>query len=435
MNSFELFLVKACGCLVVLYLPYLILLSRTTFFTANRIYLLAGIILSFVLPFITIPSEGLVPKVIHEFYEPAVIAFPSAQIQGDAPRSTTLALSSILWIAYFLGMAIAAIRFFLSMQNILRTKENGEISFEGNVKIIRSQVAEPFTFLNMIFLPTSSISKHIVEHEKVHVRQFHWVDLLIVQMASIIFWFNPILIAYQRSLKLQHEYLADHSIIKQGVTLDEYLTCLTNHLSPVKTIGMVSTFYFQSIKNRITMLTKKKTSRTLSVLYLVLIPVVACILFAFARPSIPKPSNEVPDSIAQHDLEFISPLELEIVEIYSGFGDRVHPFFHKKMLHTGVDFVSKEGDKVISAETGIVVSAEFQPAGRGNFIIIKHNEIFTTTYSHLKVMLVKTGDSVQKGQAIGSVGNTGLSTKSHLHYEVIKNGEPVDPKVYLPGVK
>jgi murein DD-endopeptidase MepM/ murein hydrolase activator NlpD len=67
--------------------------------------------------------------------------------------------------------------------------------------------------------------------------------------------------------------------------------------------------------------------------------------------------------------------------------------------------------------------------------VIKHNETFTTTYSHLKEMSVKTGDQVQKGQAIGSVGNTGLSTKSHLHYEVLKNEQPVDPKPYLRGVK
>ena len=183
------------------------------------------------------------------------------------------------------------------------------------------------------------------------------------------------------------------------------------------------------------MLTKKRTSRTLSGLYFVLVPVVACIIFASARPAFPKSNNEIVDSVAQHDLEFISPLDLKNIEIFSGFGERVHPIFHKKMLHTGVDFVSNEGDKVIAAETGTVLSADSLSYGRGNFIVIKHDEIFTTTYSHLKEMLVKKGDNVQKGQTIGLVGNTGLSTKSHLHYEVLKNREPVDPKVYLPGVK
>jgi Peptidase family M23 len=436
MSTFELFFVKASVCLIAFYVPYLLLLSRTTFFTANRYYLLAGVFLSFVLPLIIIPSEGFVPQVIHEFYAPAFVVSTTYPNQMDSEPSTTLTLSSILWLAYFLGAAIQTLRFFLSIRNIFMIRKKGVISIEDNVTFVRSGTIQAFTFLNMIFLPSSDVSNHIVEHEKAHVHQFHWVDLLIVRIASIIFWFNPIMIAYQRSLKLQHEYLADHSIIIRGVKLEEYLNCLTDHLNPVKTLAMISTFYFQSIKNRITMLTKKKTSSTLSGLYLVLVPIIVLILFAFAPPRYYTTSHhEALDSLVQNNLEFIAPLELDNIEIFSGFGDRIHPIFNKKMLHTGVDFVSNEGDKIIAAESGTVVTSEYQPGARGNFIVIKHDETFSTTYSHLKEMSVKAGDQVQKGQAIGLVGNTGLSTKSHLHYEVLKNGEPVDPKPYLSAVK
>jgi murein DD-endopeptidase MepM/ murein hydrolase activator NlpD len=183
------------------------------------------------------------------------------------------------------------------------------------------------------------------------------------------------------------------------------------------------------------MLTRKKTSRTLSGLYFVLVPIVVLILLAFAPPRYYPASHHVAaDSLIQNDLEFIAPLELDKIEIFSGFGDRVHPIYNKKMLHARVDFVSNEGDKVVSAESGVVVSANFV-AARGNFIVIKHDETYTTTYSHLKEMSVKSGDQVQKGQTIGLVGNTGLSTRSHLHYEVLKNEQPVDPKPYLPDVK
>lgn len=183
------------------------------------------------------------------------------------------------------------------------------------------------------------------------------------------------------------------------------------------------------------MMTKKKTSRLLAGLYFLLLPVVALILVAFARPNFTKSNQEASDSVVQNDLEFISPLEYDVVEIFSGFGERVHPVLGKKMQHTGVDFVSNDGDRIISTESGIVEYAGFHSKERGNFVVIKHDELFTTTYSHLKEMSVKTGDQVQKGQSIGLVGNTGLSTKSHLHYEIIKNGEPVDPTTYLTRLK
>lgn len=77
----------------------------------------------------------------------------------------------------------------------------------------------------------------------------------------------------------------------------------------------------------------------------------------------------------QNDLEFIPPLESENLAIASGFGERMHPYFKKKMLHTGVDFVS--------VESGAVLDSSYDSA-RGNYIIIQHNDEFVTTYSHLK---------------------------------------------------
>ena len=68
----------------------------------------------------------------------------------------------------------------------------------------------------------------------------------------------------------------------------------------------------------------------------------------------------------------------------------------------------------------------------GNCVIIVHDEIYQTLYAHLQSLDVKPGDVVTAGQLIGKVGNTGLSTASHLHYEVLKNGEPVNPADYLP---
>jgi Peptidase family M23/BlaR1 peptidase M56 len=435
MNPLELFLLKACICLLVFYAPYSALFSRTTFFTVNRIYLLAALILSFLLPLVVIPtSEELIPKTILEFYEP-ILTQPFSIPAPSESITKTLGFSSILLIIYFVGLAVQIARLFFSIQSILKIKNLGEISIVDKVKIVRTDFAEPFTFLNMIFLPKSGTPKHIFVHEKTHVLQFHWLDLIIVQVASIILWFNPIMIAYKRSLKMQHEYLADYSLIKKGIKLEEYLNCMTNHLNPVKQFDLISSFYFQSIKKRITMLTKKKTSQQLAGLYFIIVPLITCLLLAFA----PKPNHqllnyEAADSVVQHDLQFISPIKASLTKLSSGFGERMHPILGYKKFHTGIDLISPEGVEVMSTEDGVVSNSNYDSL-RGNFIIIKHNDSYSTFYSHLKVRAVEAGEKVKKEQAIGLVGNTGLSTESHLHFEILKDEKPVDPQAYLPEIK
>ncbi|MBK5279285.1 MAG: M23 family metallopeptidase [Bacteroidia bacterium] len=110
----------------------------------------------------------------------------------------------------------------------------------------------------------------------------------------------------------------------------------------------------------------------------------------------------------------------------------MHPILGVLKLHTGIDFKSPEGEIIVSTADGMVIENTLD-SYRGQFILIKHDDTFSTSYSHLKNTIVKVGDSVQKGQTIGYVGNSGLSKSFHLHYEVLKNDQAVDPKDYIPN--
>lgn len=99
--------------------------------------------------------------------------------------------------------------------------------------------------------------------------------------------------------------------------------------------------------------------------------------------------------------------------------------------HTGTDICGDVGDPIKAADTGIVITAEYQSNGYGNIIIIDHQNGIHTWYAHLDSILVKAGDTVEKGTVIGELGNTGYSTGPHLHFEVRENGTPVDPGNYL----
>jgi murein DD-endopeptidase MepM/ murein hydrolase activator NlpD len=99
-----------------------------------------------------------------------------------------------------------------------------------------------------------------------------------------------------------------------------------------------------------------------------------------------------------------------------------------KDFHYKIDFAIPEDEKIMSTAKGVITEAKFdKEKGWGNNIIIKHNNVFTTFYSHLKSVSVKEGDQIEKGQIIGYIGNTSKSTGPHLHYEVFKNGEHVNP--------
>ena len=126
----------------------------------------------------------------------------------------------------------------------------------------------------------------VLEHEKAHVRSHHWIDLILIEIAGAILWFNPMMIFYKRSIKIQHEYEADSAVISNGISVQRYLDCILHQLQAENLSIPVSQFYSQNIKNRIVMITRKKTPFSLSLLYILFIPVTCLLLFAFAKPSV-----------------------------------------------------------------------------------------------------------------------------------------------------
>ena len=114
----------------------------------------------------------------------------------------------------------------------------------------------------------------------------------------------------------------------------------------------------------------------------------------------------------------------------SPFGWRMHPVLGYRRFHAGLDFGASYGSTIRAADSGTVIMAGWY-GGYGNAVIIDHGEGITTLYGHTSQLLVSEGQTVQRGQAIALVGSTGLSTGPHLHFEVRKEGEPVDPANYL----
>ena len=122
------------------------------------------------------------------------------------------------------------------------------------------------------------------------------------------------------------------------------------------------------------------------------------------------------------------PMEFRSARISSRYGWRRHPILNRRILHSGVDYAAPKGSRIYASGDGVVQRAQWA-GGYGKYIVIRHNSEYSTGYAHMNNFAngIKPGVRVKQGQVIGYVGSTGRSTGPHLHFEVIKNGQKVDP--------
>ncbi len=118
--------------------------------------------------------------------------------------------------------------------------------------------------------------------------------------------------------------------------------------------------------------------------------------------------------------------------ITSGFGNREHPRSGEPQFHTGLDIAADPGRPVRATADGIVSFADWS-GGSGNLVALEHGFGFSTYYAHNKMLNVKIGQKVKRGDIIGYIGSTGNSTGPHVHYEVWREGKPMNPSNYLEG--
>jgi murein DD-endopeptidase MepM/ murein hydrolase activator NlpD len=121
----------------------------------------------------------------------------------------------------------------------------------------------------------------------------------------------------------------------------------------------------------------------------------------------------------------------QLTRLASGFGMRIHPIYKVLKMHSGIDFTAPRGTPIYSTGDGVVEEVRREFGGYGRQVIINHGFGYRTLYAHMEQFNIKEGDKVKRGDCIGYVGNSGLSTAPHLHYEVFKDGKRVNPVHYF----
>ncbi|WP_276373061.1 M56/M15 family metallopeptidase [Chryseolinea sp. H1M3-3] len=278
------YLIQVNACITIFYILYVIFFRNLTFFLVNRIYLVVCLLGSFILPLLNFSS---VAPDYHLTASDFISSTSFQALQQDTEillESPLLSVYSIISIIYWLGCISVLLRIVCSVTGLLQLKRRSTTSIHRQAVIVYSDIEEPFSFFNLIFLPKRNVSSLILEHEIAHVKHRHWFDLMIVEIARIVIWFNPVMIWYSQSIKMQHEYEADAFVLNKGAQLEHYLDCLLLHLQANSSTIHISKFYSQTIKQRILMMTKNKSSLRFLLIYAISMPVVCMLLFAFSTP-------------------------------------------------------------------------------------------------------------------------------------------------------
>ena len=442
MAEFGIYMLESSLCMAGFYLVYRFLLAQDTFASRNRIYLLVSTFISMLIPLLNFSLNEEVITATNQFVWELENSFYNEFVQAKEleVKASSFSLLSLLIGIYFLGLSIALSRIAKHVIHLVKLIQANEIKIINGFKVVSvNENSSPYSFFGYIFLNPKNITQseqnHVLLHESIHARQAHSLDLIFIELLKALLWFNPFIYFIKRSLIEMHEYLADRECLNEGVDKISYQTALLKSVESQMMLALTSSFNSSLTLKRIKMIKKINTSQIANLKLLFAIPVLLIGLLSFGFTEIPapivkgnlnayEPSNDIVFPIKSGDKIFIS----------AGYGERYHPILKKKKFHRGMDIAAPKGTPIVSVLDGVVrkVNESFEEGkGYGRFIIVDHKNEMSSLYSQMDSYAVKEGQKISKGDVIGKVGSSGISTGPHLHFELKKEGKQVNPKDYF----
>ena len=281
MQTFLPYLLKAAACLAVFWTFFRVMLSRTTLYRFNRLVLLAGTALAMLLPLCVITRYREIP-VMPELPQ-VVFAAPAPEV--SAPAFSWQTVAAVLFGA---GAVATGLHTLWSLGCVARLVGRGrrERLTDGVVLVRTSRAVSPFSWGRYIVLPErleAADEASILLHERAHLRLGHTFDLLWMDAVCLLQWFNPAVWLLRRELREVHEYEADAAVLAAGADARAYQMLLIKEAAGGRWYSVANSFNHSKLKNRITMMLRKRSSRWAGARVLLLLPLVGVALGAFAE--------------------------------------------------------------------------------------------------------------------------------------------------------
>lgn len=294
MNEVLMYLIQSAAILAVLYSIYWLFLRNDTFFYVNRLYLLTSLLLALIVPLFKIRLwnvEAVTPVTI--LLDPVLITPEKI----EKVSSGHMSLFEIIGIIYLTGVVIFFLRFMVQLVQLLLVVHRCKITRqEGANLVFVDSGYSPFSFFNLIFIRreyyVDGKLTPVIEHEKIHIRQLHTLDLILSEIAIIILWFNPFAWFTGRSVKSVHEFLADEGVLKKGFHKTDYQTLILNEAMGLQINNLTNNFNISLLKTRIKMMTKSRSASWTSLKAGFALPALIAVMFLFTAGSLNTLSSQ-----------------------------------------------------------------------------------------------------------------------------------------------
>ncbi len=278
------YIIKSAMALALLYACIIPLLEKETFHRLNRIVILGCLVISFAIPLVHFPSgtNPIVDKVRQ------AVLLPEVLINGNAKEQSVWSWSDIIVCIYTIGVVaifsmtvVQTVRLIKQLRQCEHTTDN-----KGNTIILTDYATSPFCLFHYIVMSRDDYANNrsfILTHEQEHIRLKHCIDLILLQIATIMQWFNPFVWLIGKNLKAIHEFEVDEAVLNKGINATQYqkflvIKAVGNRLQP-----FANNLNKESLKRRIIMMNQKRSNRWMMLKALLVIPVATLAVSVFAN--------------------------------------------------------------------------------------------------------------------------------------------------------
>lgn len=334
----------------IFFVLYMAFFRRLTFFHWNRAYLIFAVVFSAIAPFIRVPqlaaASGDLP----------LVELPAIVVNGSQQPSLSPIISIASWI-YWFGVLVGLIMLAKGVISLVRLKHKSRLEASANGNYLEGEGNHAFSFFGTIQIGEridQEVRDMIVTHEKIHVNQWHSVDVIIYSVARVFAWFNPFIHLAAAEVKLNHEYLADQAT--QNAFGRDYQHSLLNQALDTKVFQLTNSFYSKSIiKNRILMMNNSKSRARSLAIYALTVPAVAATIWLSACSQ----QTGLPDS-EQKEIGLENAMKPASDEVFDVQSADVAPEFpggkEQMMAHFGENFKYPEALKEEGVEGKVFIS-------------------------------------------------------------------------------
>lgn len=294
METFISYLIRSSVWLSAYGLVYFLFLRHERFFRLNRLFLLTGLLSAIIFPLITINYTVTIPQIqesvsVGELSVTTVETIPTPFLTREVIAAGVLLSGTLLFL----------IRMLIQTLKVIKTIRRSEVKVQKDLKVVKTNhFLHSFSFFSYIFVnPTSPEReiREIVAHEAAHVRQYHWIDLVLAELLCAVQWFNPMAWLHCHFIRQNHEYLADQSALKSSPDPAFYKATLLNHLLGSEVIRLGHSFSYSLNKKRFIMMKNRSTSIIRKMKLLFILPFAVLIFYSFSEPKYTYESNSRPN--------------------------------------------------------------------------------------------------------------------------------------------